>query len=292
MGPDEEELDRRPIAQIARAYADGARTDPAGARATAVAALVDLVKREPAAADAPAALRMLGRFLGVPEEAARAPAVWRDLASRLPDGPTRAAAAGAWVRALCDLERWEEGRAAAREAEPWAGPDAGRVPFGQVVATAEIRSKLKPGREPPPLEAKALDGRTLSIRALRGRVVLVEFGTTANPDWAAEFPHRLAVHQAARERGFEVLSVSLDGDPARLRDWLADRKVPWPTACDGKGPDGPAPRAWAVTGTCSFLLDRKGVVRHADLRGRAALEKAVEALLAEPPPPRKDNGEK
>ncbi len=285
-------MDRRPIARIAKAYEDGAKTDPAGARDAAIASLVKLLKGSPAAADAPAALRMLDRFLGAPEVSGRAPAVWRDLAAALPVGPSRAFAARAWVRSLGELERWDEARAAAREAEPWLGPAAGGVPLVTAVAVAEIRSRLRPGREPPPLEATALDGRPISTRALRGRVVLVEFGAAANPDWVAEVPHRLAVYQAAHERGFEILSVSLDGDPAKLRDWLADRKVPWPTACDGKGPEGPAPRAWAVAGTCSFLLDRKGLVRHADLRGRAALEKAVEALVAEPPKAAKDAGAK
>jgi thiol-disulfide isomerase/thioredoxin len=76
--------------------------------------------------------------------------------------------------------------------------------------------ELRPLAEAPPVKLERIDGKTLDLRSLRGKVVLLSFWATWCPPCRRELPtlERLARADAARD--VEVVAVSVDqaGKPA------------------------------------------------------------------------------
>lgn len=66
-----------------------------------------------------------------------------------------------------------------------------------------------------------LDGTTLSASQLEGRVVVVEFWASWCPFCARQNPHLEALQREAGGQGLEILTFSIDKDPAMARAYLA-----------------------------------------------------------------------
>jgi thiol-disulfide isomerase/thioredoxin len=66
-----------------------------------------------------------------------------------------------------------------------------------------------------------LDGVSLPASRLQGRVVVVEFWASWCPFCARQNPHLEALHRKMGEHGLEILTFSIDKDPAKARAYLA-----------------------------------------------------------------------
>jgi cytochrome c biogenesis protein CcmG/thiol:disulfide interchange protein DsbE len=112
------------------------------------------------------------------------------------------------------------------------------------------------GAGAPPLVLPDLDGRTLDLQSLRGRMVLVNFWATWCPPCRAEMPELAELWRAQKEGCFELLGVVEDSPRS---DVIAIAgKIPYPVLTD---PRGEAASAWGVMGLpSSFLVDPQGKV--------------------------------
>ena len=138
-------------------------------------------------------------------------------------------------------------------------------------------------RRAPVFELSTLDGARLGADALRGRVVLVNFWATWCGPCRVEMPLLQAMHERHAAKGFTLLGLSVDrGGEEGVRAFLHERGVTYPVAVVG----AEAERAFGgVRGyPTSFLLDRRGEIRHAVIGplAPATLELAVRRLLDEP----------
>lgn len=75
-----------------------------------------------------------------------------------------------------------------------------------------------------------LDGRTLPAAALKGRVVVVEIWASWCPFCARQNPLLQQLYDAQRGRGLEVLTFSIDRDPAKARAYMNDHRYTFPAA--------------------------------------------------------------
>ena len=159
------------------------------------------------------------------------------------------------------------------------------------VATLDILSN------PIELTFSALDGRTVDLKNLRGKVVLLDFWATWCGPCMAELPNVKKVYQAYHDKGLEIVGISCDvaPDQAKTPAWVNEAKtghevldftkihdMPWPEYYEGKkhneGGNSIAAR-FSVTGIpCSFLIDKTGHVVAMNLRGEA-LEAGVKKQL-------------
>ena len=131
----------------------------------------------------------------------------------------------------------------------------------------------------PALAFTGLHGEPVDLAALQGQVVLVDFWATWCGPCRDEMPNLRAAYQKYHARGFEIVGISLDKDQAKLEQYLADNQLPWPQYFDGRGwQNGIAQRFNIHSIPASFLLDRDGVLRAANLRG-PALDQALSRLL-------------
>ena len=124
------------------------------------------------------------------------------------------------------------------------------------------------------------DGTRMSLEALRGKVVLLDFWATWCAPCLVELPRLRRLHKDLGGAGLVIVGVSLDGmEPRRFASWTRRHDVTWPQVRDGRGYNGPLPRAFRVEQLPStVLVDRDGRVAARDLRGEP-LEAAIRGLL-------------
>ncbi|GEM_PF-1822284 len=126
------------------------------------------------------------------------------------------------------------------------------------------------------------NGKAWGPESMRGKVVLIDFWATWCGPCLSELPHLKEVYAEYKDRGFEILGVSLDFDDRAVFDaWLEKNDVNWPQIHEGKGWESTLAKQYDVRGIpFSVLIDRDGTVVGVDLRGEE-VRKKVAALFAE-----------
>jgi thiol-disulfide isomerase/thioredoxin len=101
----------------------------------------------------------------------------------------------------------------------------------------DIRAAVSAGQKAPIFKMKTVDGKSVNFPAdYKGKVVLLDFWATWCPPCRAELPNVVAAYQKYHDKGFDVLSVSLDEPrqgPAFLQ-FVHDHDMTWPQIYDGQ----------------------------------------------------------
>ena len=131
--------------------------------------------------------------------------------------------------------------------------------FVSRVNGAELkRWKGKPAA--PEIDLMTVDGRPLSLQALRGKVVLVNFWATWCEPCIREMPSLQQLRDQLHADGFEVLAVNYQEGPARINSFIEKLQLSLPVVRDT---DGSVARAWgARIFPANYLVDRAGNIRH------------------------------
>ncbi|WP_221031197.1 TlpA family protein disulfide reductase [Actomonas aquatica] len=151
-------------------------------------------------------------------------------------------------------------------------------------ARAYVRDRLRffeLSQKPFELAFTAIDGREVDLTDLRGKVVLIDFWATWCGPCIAELPNVKQVYADYHDKGFEIISISLDQEKDRQKfiDLVAAEAVTWPQRFEGKGWNDPLVKTWTVSGIpAMFLLDQNGMLVSTNARG-PKLEAEVKRLL-------------
>lgn len=122
------------------------------------------------------------------------------------------------------------------------------------------------------------DGQ-IDSSALKGQVVLVDFWATWCRPCVAELPHLREAHEKFADRGFQIVSISLDDNQKSLDSFIARENMNWIHHYDGKKWKNEIAVLFDVHSIpMNLLVDRQGIVRAANLRG-AAVARRVDELL-------------
>ena len=132
----------------------------------------------------------------------------------------------------------------------------------------------------PPFTYTALNGQQVSLDSLAGKVVLIDFWATWCAPCVAALPHVKRIVQQFQGQPFVFLSVSLDSDSAKWKDFVEKNGMNWPQYHE-VGFGGPMDRLFQVDQIpATFSIDGEGVMSNQSLNDRD-LENKLRKMIAQ-----------
>ncbi len=132
----------------------------------------------------------------------------------------------------------------------------------------------------PDVQFTELDGKSLRLKDLRGRVVLLNFWATWCLPCRDEIPSLSAMQKDLEPRGLSVIGVSYDDTADLVRDFQKDIPQSYQVVLGGREVGAELPASSLPT---TYIIDRQGRIREKMIgeRTRAAFEAAIKPLLDE-----------
>jgi thiol-disulfide isomerase/thioredoxin len=153
------------------------------------------------------------------------------------------------------------------------------------------RVELARARMAPAFALTTLDGQHITMDGLEGKVVLIDFWATWCGPCREALPHIREIARKFAGQPFVVLSVSVDSDDAKWKDFVNKNEMTWLQYRDGSS-KGPMATWFGITAIPStFSIDADGVledqhVGEADIEGKLKkmIAQAVELANRKPAP--------
>ncbi|HVW10470.1 MAG TPA: TlpA disulfide reductase family protein [Bryobacteraceae bacterium] len=136
-------------------------------------------------------------------------------------------------------------------------------------------------RMAPDFSREDLNHRTVTLAALRGKVVLLNFWATWCEPCLNEVPRFAAWQEQYRSRGLQIMGVSMDDDEPPVAAFYREHKLNYPVVM---GDEKMGELYGGVLGLpVTFLIDRTGKIRfrHDGETPLNLIEGEVRKLLAE-----------
>ncbi len=140
---------------------------------------------------------------------------------------------------------------------------ASSVPAAAQGMTALPPSPLPAGTRAPAFTTRTLGGRPLSLRDLRGKVVLLDYWATWCGPCRMATPTLRALHQQFHRRGFSVVGMSMDqaDTSAQVGPFVRAMHLTYPITLSPAA-NARAQSAYHANALPSqYLIDKKGIVR-------------------------------
>ena len=139
--------------------------------------------------------------------------------------------------------------------------------------------ELARARMAPPFAVTTTDGQRVSLDDLRGKAVLIDFWATWCAPCREALPHMREIAEKFQGQPLVMLSVSLDDDERKWKDFVAKNEMTWPQYRDG-GFTGPVASLFYVRAIPqTFTIDADGVLQDQHI-GDAAIEGKLKKLVA------------
>ncbi len=162
-------------------------------------------------------------------------------------------------------------------------PVAGAPVTSERLKTLDL-SHYPPDTKPPAFSGRTLEGETVALAGLRGRVVLLNFWASWCLDCRPEMPMFEQLHREFARRGLTVLGINVREGSEAVRRYARELGLTFPLVLDSGGAIGT--RYGVIGMPTTFLIGRDGRAvalavgprEWASAKGRAI----IEALLSEP----------
>lgn len=157
------------------------------------------------------------------------------------------------------------------------------------------RAATTPTATPPPADAcpadaevaaldytlKNADDASVTLSDFKGKVLLLDFWATWCGPCKVEIPHFIELQDRYGKDGFQVVGISVDDTPEKLKPFMAEMKMNYPVL-QGLGHDKLLDEYGATIAVpVSVVISREGKVcaRHMGLFDMTAFEQQLKALL-------------
>jgi peroxiredoxin len=126
-----------------------------------------------------------------------------------------------------------------------------------------------------------MNGQLVKLSAFKGKVILLDFWATWCPPCKAEIPGFVELQEAYRDKGLQVVGVSVDDTPDKLKPFASEYKMNYPVLVGLERDDlqdayGPM---WGIPTT--YLIARDGRIcrKNSGIVGKAKYESDIKGLL-------------
>jgi len=137
--------------------------------------------------------------------------------------------------------------------------------------------KTSIGSVAPDFTLQAPDGKDVSLSDYRGKIVLLDFWASWCGPCLREVPNVKKVYDKFHDKGFEILSVSLDDKKDNWVNAIEKNDLNWGHVSSLKGWSCPVAKLYNVSGVpAMLLLDKEGKIVATKLRGDLLMEKVAE----------------
>jgi thiol-disulfide isomerase/thioredoxin len=138
--------------------------------------------------------------------------------------------------------------------------------------------ELARARMAPAFAITTTDGQRISMDDLAGKVVLLDFWATWCGPCREALPHMREIAQKFQGQPLVVLSVSLDSDEGKWKDFIVKNEMTWLQYRDG-GFTGPIAKMFGVEAIPhTFTIDADGVLQDEHI-GDASIEGKLKKLV-------------
>ncbi len=166
---------------------------------------------------------------------------------------------------------------ASKYVERYKAQDKGEI--GRLDAELNRNRTFIPGMVAPDLVGPTPDGSTYALSSLRGKVVLIDFWASWCGPCRRENPNVKAAYEKYKDKGFDVLGVSLDKTKDAWVNAIQQDGLPWHHISDLKGWQSEHAAMYSVTSIPqTLLIDREGKIIERNLRG-PALEAKLQTIF-------------
>ncbi|MFD2885574.1 TlpA disulfide reductase family protein [Chitinophaga cymbidii] len=163
----------------------------------------------------------------------------------------------------------------ARLAPPLKRSFYGRFIDGRLAA----RERVRIGNPAPLFDALDVNGNPVSLAALKGKYVLLDFWASWCVPCRAENPYVVAAYERYKNKGFTVISVSLDHDRNKWTEAIEKDHLNWTHISELKRFEEPIAQLYGVQPIPdNFLIGPEGKILAAKLRGEE-LEKTLASFI-------------
>ncbi len=102
------------------------------------------------------------------------------------------------------------------------------------------------------------DGKKLSLKDFRGKLVFLNFWATWCTSCRTEMPAMERLYREFQSKGFEILAVNVKDNRKDALAFVKELKLSYPIVMDPDGEVGLLYGAWGLPAT--YLIDEKGIV--------------------------------
>lgn len=135
------------------------------------------------------------------------------------------------------------------------------------------------GKMAPDFTMNDIDGNPVSLSSFKGKLILVDFWASWCGPCRRENPHVVKLYTEFKDKGFDILGVSLDKKKDAWLKAIEDDKLTWNHVSDLKGWGNEAAKLYVVSGIPhTVLIDAEGKIVAKNLRGDDLHNKVAELL--------------
>lgn len=112
----------------------------------------------------------------------------------------------------------------------------------------------------PDVTFTTIEGKTIKMSALEGKVVLINFWATDCPGCIAEMPKLVETYKQYHDKGFEIVAVSMSYDPpSQVLNYVKKNALPFPVMHDSLSEMATKFNDVRLTPT-SYIVDKQGKI--------------------------------